>query len=113
MTSRIPQVTAQGAHRAFMVQKKGTPSRYPRKSGGSPIGRSVPPMLLTSRMKKTTVWTLYRRCALVWRIGLISTMLAPVVPMKLAIIAPTARNAVLVSGRAARSPRRETPPLMT
>jgi hypothetical protein len=31
-------------------------------------------------------------------------MLAPVVPMKLAIPAPTARKAVFVDGRATRSP---------
>ncbi len=40
-------------------------------------------------------------------------MLAPVVPMKLAMQAPTARNPVLVIGWAERSPRSEMPPLIT
>ena len=38
------------------VQKKGTPARKPRKSGGSPSGVRAPPTLATSEMKKTTVW---------------------------------------------------------
>ena len=40
-------------------------------------------------------------------------MLAPVVPMKLAISAPTARNVTLVAGLAARSPVSVIPPLIT
>jgi hypothetical protein len=40
-------------------------------------------------------------------------MLAPVVPTKLAIAAPTARKAVFVAGRATRSPLRLMPPLIT
>ena len=35
------------------VQKKLTPLRKPRKSGGSPRGESEPPMLATRKMKKT------------------------------------------------------------
>ena len=35
------------------VQKKGTPWRYPRNSGGSPSGVSSPPRLETRKMKKT------------------------------------------------------------
>ena len=40
-------------------------------------------------------------------------MLAPVVPTKLAISAPKARNPVLVTGCATRSPFSEIPPLIT
>ena len=36
-----------------LVQKKGTPCRKPRKSGGSPSGVSEPPTLATRKMKKT------------------------------------------------------------
>ena len=43
-----------GRH-SLSVHRNGTPARYPRKSGGSPMGSRVPPMLLTMKMKKTTV----------------------------------------------------------
>ena len=49
-------------------------------------------------MKKTTVWVTCLRWEFVWSRGRMSSMLAPVVPMKLAMAAPTARNAVFVAG---------------
>ena len=38
-----------------VVQKKETPFRKPRKSGGSPKGVSAPPTLATRKMKKMKV----------------------------------------------------------
>ena len=70
-------------------------------------------MLLTMKMKKITVCTTWRRSEFVCSSGRISSMLAPVVPTKLAVAAPTARKTALVAGRAARSPRRLMPPLIT
>src|SRR5699024_7267750 len=63
-----------------------------------------------TKIVNTTVWARWRRCALVARMGRISSIAAPVVPMKLASSPPTARKAVLVRGVAARSPRRTIPP---
>jgi len=40
---------------SFNVQKKGTPCKNPRNNGGSPIGVKTPPILLTKKIKKTTV----------------------------------------------------------
>ena len=70
-------------------------------------------MLLTRKMKKTTVWTLCLRLALVCSRGLIRSMLAPVVPMKLAMAVPISRMVVFVSGVPLRSPLTLIPPLMT
>jgi hypothetical protein len=42
-----------------------------------------------------------------------SSIAAPVVPMKLAASAPIPRNAVLTLGVATRSPSIRTPPVMT
>ena len=48
----------------FRVQKKSTPLRKPRNSGGSPSGVSPPPTLATRKMKNTTTWALCRRLSL-------------------------------------------------
>ena len=50
------------------------------------------------KMKKTIVWATCFRSRLVSSSGRISSMAAPVVPIKLASTAPTARKAVLVRG---------------
>jgi hypothetical protein len=70
-------------------------------------------MLLTRKMKNTTVCTTCLRSLFVWSSGRMSSMLAPVVPMKLAIRAPNARIPVFVRGCAARFPFRLIPPLIT
>ena len=67
--------------------------RKPRNSGGSPSGVSEPPALETMKMKNTTTWALWRRLSLARISGRISSMDAPVVPMKLASTAPIARMA--------------------
>ena len=46
------------AQMSGVVQKKSTPCRKPRNSGGSPSGVSEPPMLETRKMKNTTTWAL-------------------------------------------------------
>jgi hypothetical protein len=65
------------------------------------------------KMKKITVCRTCRRSLLVARSGRISSMAAPVVPIRLAGTPPTARNAVFVPGCAGRSPRSRIPPRMT
>ena len=97
----------------FIVQKKGTPRSIPRNSGGSPSGVSRPPQFATMKIAKTTVCALWRRSAFVFSSGRISSIAAPVVPMKLASSPPTARNSVFVRGVAAMSPRRKIPPETT
>jgi hypothetical protein len=52
------------------------------------------------------------RSLFVWRSARMSSMLAPVVPMKLARTAPARRKEVLTRGVARRSPRRTIPPEM-
>ena len=84
----------------------------PMKSGGSPSGVRQPPMLETRKMKKIGMCSVRRRSELVWRRGRMRSMLAPVVPMKLARTAPMNRNMVLTSGVALRSPLRTMPPEM-
>ena len=91
-------------------QKKLTPLRKPRNSGGSPSGVSEPPTLATRKMKKTMVWTLWRRFSLALMIGRINSMAAPVVPIQLAISVPMASIAVLTTGLPFRLPVTRTPP---
>ena len=83
---------------AEVVQKKLTPFRNPRKSGGSPKGVNDPPILATRKIKKTIVCTLYCRCALARMRGLINNMAAPVVPIQLAKNVPTNISTKLVIG---------------
>ena len=64
------------------VQKNGTPRRKPRNSGGSPMGVSAPPTLDTMKMKKM-MWYAFSRPALSRMNGRISSIDAPVVPIKL------------------------------
>ena len=82
-----------GAAGACVVQKKSTPRRKPRNSGGSPSGVSEPPMFETRKMKNTTTWTLCRRSSLARSTGRIITIEAPVVPMRLASTAPMRSSA--------------------
>jgi len=93
---RIPVTSNQGRIWCSSVQKNGTPLRYPRKSGGSPIGVSAPPMLETRKMKKT-MWIPVMRYRFMRIQGRISTMEAPVVPMRLASTAPAATDTAIVT----------------
>lgn len=104
--SRIISTNTIGAHMCCTVQKKLTPFRKPRNSGGSPSGVSEPPTLATMKMKKTIVCTLCRRSSLARISGRISSIAAPVVPMKLASTPPKARMPVLIIGVPLRLPRR-------
>ncbi len=91
-------MNSMGSSIASNVQRKSTPLRKPRKSGGSPSGVSEPPIFETRKIKNTNTWTLCRRSSLARIIGRISTIEAPVVPTKLADKVPTASIAVLVPG---------------
>ena len=79
------------------VQKNGTPRRKPRKSGGSPMGVSAPPTFETQKMKKT-MWYGLIRPALSRMYGRISSIDAPVVPMRFEITAPMKRSVALMRG---------------
>ena len=63
-------------------------------------------MLHTMKMVKMTMWRVCLRSELARRIGRMSTMAAPVVPMTFARIAPTNRKATLVRGVPSRLPVR-------
>ena len=54
----IPATNSVCGNRCVVVQKKSTPRRKPRNSGGSPSGVSEPPMFETRKMKNTGTWTL-------------------------------------------------------
>ena len=92
------------------VQKNGTPCRKPRKSGGSPRGVSEPPMLLTKKIKNTTICTLDLRLALARNTGRINTMEAPVVPTHEAMTVPINSITVLTIGFPRIVPRIRMPP---
>jgi hypothetical protein len=93
-----------------IVQKKPTPLRKPRNSGGSPNGVSEPPAFETMKMKNTITCTLCRRLSFARISGRISSIEAPVVPMTLASTAPIARIAVFRPGAPCKLPRMWMPP---
>ena len=95
-----------------VVQKKSTPRRKPRNSGGSPSGVSEPPMLETRKMKKTMTWALWRRLSLARMIGRIMIIDAPVVPTTEAISAPIRSRPELTIGVPRRLPETRMPPEM-
>ena len=96
--SSAPISSSVCGHRCLSVQKKSTPARKPRNSGGSPSGVSAPPALETMKMKKMTTCATARRPSLALSSGRISTIDAPVVPITLASSAPTARKPAFTSG---------------
>jgi len=110
--SSVAATKSVGSANARVVQKKSMPFRKPMNSGGSPSGVSAPPTLPTSTMKNTTEWTTCRRPAFAVSSGRISSIEAPVVPMKLASDAPSASSAVLTAGVPASAPRTQMPPAM-
>ena len=63
-------------------------------------------------MKNTTTWALFCRGAFALSSGRMSSTLAPVVPMKLAMTAPSAMTIVLTIGVPASEPCTYMPPLM-
>ena len=89
----------------FTVQKKSTPFKKPKNSGGSPKGVSEPPALETMKMKKTTTCATCLRLSLARIKGRINNIDAPVVPMKLAKKAPMAKMAVFKPGLPCKLPR--------
>ena len=76
------------------------------------MGSKQPPQLQTAKMKKMTVCLTCFRSRFVSSNGRISNMAAPVVPTKLAMVAPIPMKATLVEGRATKSPSMRTPPVM-
>ena len=97
--------TSISLNRFVVVQKKLTPFRKPRNSGGSPSGVSAPPIFETRKMKKTKTWILCFRSSLARITGRISSIEAPVVPMTLANTAPTPKMVVLSPGLPRKLPR--------
>ena len=110
IANRHTAISSIGRNRWTVGQKKLTPLRKPRNSGGSPSGVSAPPMLLTRKMKKMITWTLCLRSLFARITGRISSIDAPVVPAQLAIIVPPARNAVLLNGEPRKLPAKWMPP---
>ena len=108
--SSTPQTKSIGSARCTVVQKKPTPFRKPRKSGGSPSGVSEPPAFATRKMKNTTTCTTCLRLSFARKSGRISSMAAPVVPMTLASAVPSASSPVLRRGEPCRLPRTQIPP---
>ena len=80
---------------------------------GSPGSVSEPPALATATMKSGTRWARYSRWRLVQSSGRIISMLAPVVPTKLASTDPSSTRATFVAGLASTSPVSCTPPEVT
>ena len=93
-------------------QLNGTPWRYPINNGGSPKGDNKPPIFATKKIKKTRICFTYNRLRLILSNGLIKSMLAPVVPIKLASIAPAKRKKVLAIGVAFKLIDNEMPPVI-
>jgi len=73
------------------VQVNGTPFKKPRNKGGSPSGVRRPPILETRNIKKMYICETFFRHLFIFINGLMRTILAPVVPIKLAKIAPIIR----------------------
>ena len=107
---KIILINSMCGKRAVVVQKKGTPCRNPKKSGGSPKGVKEPPILLTRKIKKTIRWTLLCRYALARIKGRMRSIEAPVVPTHEAIAVPISNKSVLTIGVPRNVPRTRIPP---
>ena len=88
MTNKERAMKRNGKNMAFVVQKKSTPLRNPRKRGGSPNGVSDPPIFATRKIKKTITCTLCFRSLFARIRGRINSIAAPVVPIQLAKTVP-------------------------
>ena len=95
----------------MVVQKKLTPFRKPRNSGGSPSGVSAPPIFDTRKMKKTKTWILCFRSSLARITGRISSIEAPVVPIQPASTVPMASKVVFIDGEPCMLPLMWIPPV--
>ena len=87
-----------GKNNALVVQKKLMPCKKPKNRGGSPRGVNEPPILATRKMKKIMVWTLFLRFLFERRIGRISSIAAPVVPIHDAKTVPMNKISVFTFG---------------
>ena len=101
-----------GANIADVVQKKLTPFKKPKNSGGSPKGVNDPPMFATRKIKNTITCTLFSLLEFALISGLMSSIAAPVVPIQLAKAVPTKMIIVLSVGVPTRVPFSLTPPEM-
>src|SRR6185295_12791405 len=89
--------TAHIGQQCSVTHQNGMPCKYPRKSGGSPIGVRQPPTLETMKMKKTT-WYAVTRYLFRRSHGRIKSIEAPVVPNRLDASAPTNRKTTFTRG---------------
>ena len=99
-----------GKNIAEVVQKKSTPFKNPRNSGGSPRGVNDPPIFATRKMKKTIICTLFFLCLFALIKGRIKSIAAPVVPIQLASDVPIKIIIVLRVGVPTKDPFNCTPP---
>lgn len=86
------------------VQKKSTPFKKPKKSGGSPSGVKPPPIFATKKIKKIGICMRCLRFLFADKIGRMSNIAAPVVPITDAKTVPIARIETLNLGLATRFP---------
>ena len=110
MVSKEITMNSIGMNMAFVVQKKSTPFRNPRNSGGSPNGVSDPPILATRNIKKTITCTLCWRCLFARIKGRINNIAAPVVPIQLAKTVPTKIIITFTIGLPTSVPVKHIPP---
>ena len=82
----------------------------PMRRGGSPTGVRQPPMFDTRKIKKIIMWALLLRQEFILITGRTISMLAPVVPIKLASTVPMASKTTFTRGDPARSPSKEILP---
>ena len=102
-----------GTNNAFVVQKKLTPCKKPRNSGGSPKGVNEPPTFATKKIKNTMTCVLFSLQALALINGLISSIADPVVPIHEAKIVPIVSIAVFNFGVPTNFPSTHIPPETT
>ena len=86
------------------LQKKSTPFINPIKSGGSPTGVRHPPIFDTRKIKNTIICTFLLRHLFALIIGLIISILAPVVPIQLDKSVPIRSIKIFTLGVPTRSP---------
>ena len=110
MTNKERAMKRNGKNMAFVVQKKSTPLRNPRKRGGSPNGVSDPPIFATRKIKKTITCTLCLRSLFARINGRINSIAAPVVPIQDAKTVPIKIRRVLTCGVPDNRPFIRIPP---
>ena len=88
----------------LILQKKGTPLENPIRSGGSPIGVRLPPILEIRKMKNTIICLFLFLHEFILMTGRTISILAPVVPIQLERKVPIPRRITFTLGEPTRLP---------